>query len=162
MLVVELFAAILILGIPAAIILILVLYRDRPLQSIPKNYDASKTVYPSQVQFNTAYIRWWIELQDQENGQRISKVFSEQLVIGRYLPIKEETGRLYLRDLQTISRNQCAIISYNGFLWIENLSKVNTTEHNGRPIEEPQLLRQGDYLNMGGHYYRVVGISQCA
>lgn len=160
--VMELLTVILLLGIPATIVMVLILHKDQATAFIQMEYPAESYAYPTQTQMNCNNPKWWIEFRDMENGRCISKVFYGSLIIGRYLPITEGTGRLFIRDLQTISRNQCLVTAYNGFLWVENLSKVNITKQNGIPVEEPQLLRVGDLLSFGGHDFLVVQLGYCA
>ena len=78
------------------------------------------------------------------------------------MPSAMESGRLYLSVDATISRSQFCLYSSEDGIMIENLSNVNMTRKNGRPVWQPVRLEEGDILEFGRMRYLVKGIQPAA
>lgn len=162
MLVLEVLTAFLILGVPAGVILVLVLYQDRQDSVVHDTAAPMQTVTIPVSRHDSAGLFyaedrgcWWVSIVDTTITRRVEKIFSGHLVLGRTLPFDEKDDRLYVGEDPTISRDQCAIFSFQGGIWIENLSGVNITRHNGHPLQDLEPLRQGDILVLGSSRFIV-------
>lgn len=108
------------------------------------------------------YSRWRVDFMDINSGRRVSRDFSDHLIVGRYMPYNMESGRLYLSIDATVSRAQFCLYAMGEDLIIENLSNVNITRKNGMPVWRPVRLEEGDVLQLGRTSYMVKGIRPAA
>ena len=157
LLMIEIMLAVLIITIPTTVVLVLVLYRDRPKSVSQASSTGSRTTFIPSVlppQVRPMYTVedpsiWWIELAGRHPAERAARLFSGHLVLGRTLPFEPSVDRLYVGEDSTISRDQCVLFSYGGALWALNLSGVNVTMLNGIQLNNPTALHPGDRITMG-------------
>ena len=124
--------------------------------------------------------RWQVEFWNVSQGIKFLVTFGQQVFLGRGLPgetysqiisvVPEETISLFpeqkevIRQIigvaaeETIAREQCAIFTYNGQLFIENLATVNRTVRNGVQLKVPECLQIGDRITMGISTFLVTNI----
>lgn len=101
---------------------------------------------------------WQLDMINTEDGQKYSKQFNGHLMMGRDTAAPETENFLPLGEKQTISRRQCEIAETPNGMMIQNLSQVNMTMHNGEPLQIPHNFGSGDYLDIGGIRYYVMGL----
>lgn len=70
---------------------------------------------------------------------------NEELVIGR-----AESCGLSLAD-PLVSKFHAQLTRRDDGSWLEDLGSTNGTRVNGRPLTQPQLVRPGDQVQLGGH-----------
>ena len=107
-------------------------------------------------------VRWRVDFMDIRSGRRVSRDFSDRLIVGRYMPYDMESGRLYLSIDATVSRAQFCLYATGEGIMIENLSNVNITRKNGMPVWRPVRLEEGDVLQLGRTSYMVKDIRPAA
>lgn len=108
---------------------------------------------------NTGFLRnrrrWRVDFEDMSSGYHVTRDFHDRLVVGRQMPEKMESGKLYLSMDATVSRSQFCLFVTNDGIMIENLSAVNITKKNGEPVWQPVRLEEGDILELGRMRYMV-------
>lgn len=102
---------------------------------------------------------WILQIKNMENGEVLYRIFRKQVILGRTLNGREQTGRLYIGNEDYISRSQCAITITPDGLFLRNLSHSNATMHNGRQVTGPERISSGDEISVGDHRWRLLGIS---
>lgn len=102
---------------------------------------------------------WILQIKNMENGEVLYRIFRKQLILGRTLDIREQTGRLYIGEEDYISRYQCALTVTPDGLFLSNLSHSNATMHNGRQVNTPERINSGDEISVGPHRWKLLGIS---
>lgn len=85
------------------------------------------------------------------DGRICGRVVRGKCVIGRQ---RDCDVRI---DLPRVSRRHCEIWSEKSEVWIRDLGSTNLTWVNGRPINRPTALRDGDWIELGE-----VGMAFCA
>ncbi len=63
----------------------------------------------------------------------------------------------YTLQDQSISRRHCRVVSRDGRYFLEDLGSQNGTAVNGKRIEKPREIREGDVIEIGESSLRVVG-----
>lgn len=97
---------------------------------------------------------WQLQLVELSSGITFYKQFETALVLGRAEAEEEAPDRLYISQRPFVSRRQCALITWQGRVWVRNLSRVNVTLHNQQPLYADVQLSPGDVLQVGDcHYY---------
>jgi pSer/pThr/pTyr-binding forkhead associated (FHA) protein len=71
------------------------------------------------------------------------------LTIGRHADCE------YQLDFAFISRRHCGISRRGGELWVRDLESANGTTLNGKLLQNPQQLCEGDQLALGPLTFRV-------
>lgn len=102
---------------------------------------------------------WILQIKNMENGEVLYRIFRKQVILGRTLNEREQTGRLYIGSEDYISRCQCALTITPDGLFLSNLSHSNATMHNGRQVINPERISSGDEISVGDHRWRLLGIS---
>ncbi len=124
--------------------------RNNPMQALPDT---------TLVQSPGDYGDRVIEIVNICTGEHLTKWFHGSLILGRTISQQEYPNRLYLGNVQSISRNQCCILESPVGLVVQNMSHVNVTLHNGMSADSPQPILPGDYLDIGGARYLIANLS---
>lgn len=69
-------------------------------------------------------------------------------VIGEGCVLGRDPQNFLLRDPE-ISRRHCEVQNKNGLHILRDLESTNGTAHNGRPLDDAVILRNGDKFNLG-------------
>jgi len=95
------------------------------------------------MQESTSYSEPYIRLQNADDASQVWDVsLWSAIVLGR-----SDECRIQIIE-RSVSREQCRIF-INGNVFIENISRTNITELNGKPLETISPLNLGDKINCG-------------
>lgn len=105
---------------------------------------------------------WELELADMSTGRRQRCRFRGRLNLGRTTSPEQREGWMFLGGNPTISRWQCCLSVGQGSVWISNTSQVNVSRCNGRMLDSPRRLYEGDFLKLGDANYCVTQLYRVA
>lgn len=102
----------------------------------------------------------YIELTNLDTGKRIWKEFNGRVYLGRTRKESPKKDEMYIGTSHTISRRQCDVVKTGQGMVIRNISQVNITRLNGRPLHYPQMLKYGDRIEVGSRRYIVSSVGK--
>lgn len=85
------------------------------------------------------------------NGQRVNRILKDNLIIGRDSKICE----LNFPNDNMMSSKHCALYIENSNIYVKDLSSTNGSYLNGKKINMPQMISQGDILLIGSAEIRI-------
>lgn len=114
------------------------------------NKETTQTVY-----VNGKVRMWQIVFDNLSTGERIYKVFTQKMEIGRGKCAEERPGILLLPGDRKISRQHCVIFEYGDTLCLQDLNSRNHTFLNGNIVTKAAYLRNGDVIRIGNTKLKV-------
>ena len=114
-----------------------------------------RITYESQETVPLYAPKWVLELWDVGCGSCFRAGFDGGLTLGRGIPGRDVRGFLSIGQDVTLSREQCLLFEQNGIMYVCNLSKINATLLNGNELIQPEQIRVGDRIAMGGHSFLI-------
>lgn len=112
---------------------------DENLQ--PIGPSARSITHPSSR--NAAMLAHILEIQNGKYQGRRVRIVDADVVVGR-----DETAKIRIGS-SDVSRLHCSLSALASGILVKDLGSSNGTFVNGRPIEEPTIMRPGDTLTVG-------------
>ena len=105
-------------------------------------------------------IRAVVYLEDCVSGRAYAAKLNPASVIGRIVPDSMEINDLSVSRSRNVSRRHCRLFESGGRIFLENLSKTNSTKLNSVSICEPTVVRVGDIITISDVDLRIMGMKR--